>query len=87
MMIDKITEYTVYETPDGGKSIYARVSGQTQRIKISESNEVKNARVDFEESQLWESIRNEAKNNEALREAMNRVIVLYHLAKDQNGKE
>lgn len=84
-MIDKITEYTVFESPDGGETVYARMPGSTERIKISESDKVKTLREELNDNQLWCNIRNEAKTNTALREAMDRVILLYHLAKSQDN--
>jgi len=84
MIVSKITEYTIFESPDGGETIYARLPGQTDRILIKESDHVQQVRHDTEEIQLWEAIRQESKKNTTLREAMNRVILLYHLAKETN---
>ncbi len=84
-MVSKITEYTVFESPDGGETVYARMPGSNERIKISESNRVQELKQDMAENQLWQEIRKVAKTNTALQEAMNRVILLYHLSKE-NGK-
>lgn len=73
---------TIFESPDSGKTIYARTPGSGQRIKVSESDSIKQQRRDLEERQLWESIRKESKNNRSLREAMDRVIMIYHLSQD-----
>ena len=85
MIVDKITEYTIFESPDGGETVYARLPGSTDRVKITESDRVRNLRQDVTDSQLWHDIRQAAKANTALQEAMDRVILLYHLSKD-NGK-
>jgi hypothetical protein len=85
MMVSKITEYTVFESPDGGETVYARMPGSSERVKISESNRVQELKQDMVETQLWHEIRKAAKTNTALQEAMNRVILLYHLSKE-NGK-
>lgn len=84
-MVSKITEYTVFESPDGGETVYARMPGSSERVKISESNRVQELKQDMVETQLWHEIRKAAKTNTALQEAMNRVILLYHLSKE-NGK-
>ena len=84
-MVSKITEYTVFESPDGGETVYARMPGSSERVKISESNRVQELKQDMAETQLWHEIRKAAKTNTALQEAMNRVILLYHLSKE-NGK-
>lgn len=85
MIVSKITEYSIFESPDGGETVYARLPGRSDRIKISESNRVRDLRQDVTDNQLWHDIRQAAKTNAALQEAMERVIVLYHLSKD-NGK-
>jgi hypothetical protein len=85
MIADKITEYTIFESPDGGETVYARMPGSNERIKISESEKVKTLREELTDNQLWYNIRNEAKTNAALREAIDRVILLYHLAKGNNN--
>jgi hypothetical protein len=85
MIVNKITEYTIFESPDGGETVYARMPGSTERIKITESDRVRDLKQDMTENQLWHDIRQTAKTNVALREAMDRVILLYHLSKD-NGK-
>jgi len=84
MIVNKITEYTVFESPDGGETVYARMPGSSERVKVSESNRVQELKQDMAETQLWHEIRNSAKTNAALREAMDRVILLYHLSKE-NG--
>jgi hypothetical protein len=85
MMVDKITEYTIFESPDGGETVYARMPGSNERIKITESDRVRDLKQDMTENQLWHDIRQTAKTNTSLQEAMDRVILLYHLSKD-NGK-
>ena len=84
-MVDKITEYTIFESPDGGETVYARMPGSNERIKITESDRVRDLKQDMTENQLWHDIRQTAKTNTSLQEAMDRVILLYHLSKD-NGK-
>jgi hypothetical protein len=85
MIVNKITEYTVFESPDGGETVYARMPGSSERIKVSESNRVRELKQDMAETQLWHEICITAKTNVALREAMDRVILLYHLSKDDGN--
>jgi hypothetical protein len=87
MIVNKITEYTIFESPDGGETVYARIPGSNERVKISESNHVRDLKQDMTDTQLWHEIRNTAKTNAALREAMDRVIVLYHLSKDKDNEQ
>lgn len=85
MIVSKITEYTVFESPDGGETVYARIPGSDERIKISESEQVREIRKSEDELRLWQDICKAAKSNTALREAMDRVILLYHLAKSESN--
>lgn len=88
MIVNKITEYSIFESPDGGETVYARLPGRSDRIKISESNRIRNLRQDMTETELWLDIRQTAKTNAVLQEAMDRVILLYHLSKDKdNGQK
>lgn len=88
MMVSKITEYTIFESPDGGETIYARIPGTSDRIKITESDHVREVRRAGDEIRLWRDICQAAKTNTALQEALDRVILLYHLSKDDdNGKK
>ena len=65
----------IYERDD--QKIYAREFGSPHRILIGETmNRVYQERQD---DYLWRQIRNEAEHNPALRDAMNRVLELYHL--------
>ena len=85
MIVNKITEYTVFESPDGGETVYARMPGSTERIKIIESQQIREVRKAGDEMRLWQDICRAAKTNTALQEAIDRVILLYHLSKE-NGK-
>jgi len=82
----------IYER--NGEEIYAREAGQTERTLIGYQYENK---VDprtpdgrplyqhIKEDKLWGDIRREARTNEVLQEALERVKILYHLSKN-NGK-
>lgn len=87
MIVNKITEYSIFESPDGGETVYARLPGSNDRIKISESNRIRRLKQDMTENQLWLDIRQTAKTNAALQEAMDRVILLYHLSKDKDNEQ
>jgi len=83
----------VYER--NGEEIYARESGKTERTLIGYQYENKvdprthDGRPLFEhmkEDKLWGEIRRAARTNVALQEAMERVILIYHLSKDHGKK-
>jgi len=83
----------VYER--NGEEIYARETGQTERIMIGYQYENKvdprthDGRPLYEhmkEDQLWGEIRRAARTNKALQSVLDRAIIVYHLSKD-NGKK
>ena len=79
---DQITSYDVYETPDGGRTIYVRKAGEVARKvhKIDPSLEAEILRE--RDRNKWMDIFNTSERSPALQEAIERVIVLYELAKD-----
>jgi hypothetical protein len=79
----------IYERADG--KVYAREFGSTDRTIIGydydpkEFETYKKIAENYLEDTLWQDIREEAKTNTVLQEALERVKILYHLSKD-NGK-
>ena len=80
----------IYESPDGGKTIYAREFGSNHKELIGYQYDNNNSHVnsfspgqrDFEDHVLWNEIRQAAKTNPALQKAMDRVKLIYRLSKD-----
>jgi hypothetical protein len=81
MMVNKITEAVIYESPDGGETIYVREPGSAQQKLHSESARAVDLRQQMHEAQLWENIRQAAKNNPAIQDALEQVKVIYQLSK------
>jgi len=72
----------IFESPDGGATIYERESGEIYRTLVKENSHL------FEkmaEDKLWGEIRRMGKDNPVMQEELERVIILYHLLKEQNG--
>ena len=72
----------VYESPDGGNTIYERDVGSTERIMIREDT-VKRDQV--REQQLWHEIRIAAKTNVALADILKQAEMVYALIKKENN--
>jgi hypothetical protein len=76
----------IYERVDG--KVYAREFGSTDRTIVGydydpkEFETYKRIAKDYLEDTLWQDIREEAKTNPVLQEALERVKILYHLSKD-----
>jgi hypothetical protein len=77
----------IYESPDGGHTIYARKAGEdisTRKI-IGISLEKQKLLDKAKNDRLWDDIRKSAETNPALQSALEQCIMLYHLSK--NGEE
>lgn len=75
----------IFESPDGGITVYEREMGSTQRTLTEKSAELRRDIVaEMQENKLWGAIRRAAKTNPALQDALERAIVIYELSKD-NG--
>ena len=79
---DQIHEYIVYESPDGGRTVYKRKSGSAERVLHSLDPELETEILRERDRNKWMDIFNTAERTPALQEAIDRVIVLYELAKD-----
>jgi hypothetical protein len=83
MTIKSIQEVVIYESPDGGKTVYSRTPGSPIRELHSESDEVKSLHEQLLEDKMWGEIRRLSKTNPALKDAVDKVITVYHLVKDR----
>lgn len=74
----------IYESPDGGETIYVRSFGTTERILVSTSAKAReDARAsEKEQVYLWKDMREQAKSNPALQKAIDRAIIIYKLGKE-----
>ena len=75
----------IFESPDGGKTIYQRESPYTiKRTLVEEDFSIISK---LNEDKLWGNIRREAMTNIALQEAMEHVKVIYYLSKDNGNSK
>lgn len=72
----------IYESPDGGNTVYAREFGSDNRKLIGLLYPPSDGELDLNNHVLWNDIRQAAKTNPALQKAMENVIMLYRLSKD-----
>lgn len=79
MIIKNIEEFTIFESPDGGKTIYSRKSGQdiSERVCIQEDPEKK----DRERWLEWRDILAASKDNQGLADLIEKAEVYYRLLK------
>jgi len=72
----------IYESPDGGETVYAREQGKTERTLVSESPTIKSLHELLMESKLWGEIHRAAATNPSLHHALERVKIIYYLSKE-----
>ena len=83
-MIKNITEVTIYESPDGGKTIYSRTNGSPVRQLHSVSKDLQEEMDRVQREQEWMAILRVSERSPALQEAIDRVITIYQLSKKKD---
>ena len=76
-MVSKITEITIFESPDGGRTVYARKLGENTRHLHSKDQDKERA-----EYERWVNIFNARRENTALNDVCTQAEILYELSKD-----
>ena len=71
----------IYESPDGGDTVYARLEGTTERIMIGQSWEAK----ELVEQRIWNEIYSKRNLNPALTEAVEKCIIIYKLSEENDN--
>ena len=69
----------VFESPDGGHTVYRRHVGKQDRELVSVSPEKQTTIEIIKEDKLWGGIRRAAKTDPALKEMLDQVRVYYEL--------
>lgn len=78
-MVSKITEITIFESPDGGRTVYARKPGENTRHLHSKDQDQDKERAEYER---WVNIFNARRENTALNDVCTQAEILYELSKD-----
>jgi hypothetical protein len=71
----------IYESPDGGRTVYERDIGCTSRTVSREDTSLISQ---LQEDQLWGDIRRRARTHTGLQAELERVIMFYNLIKHDN---
>ena len=72
----------IFESPDGGKTVYSREAGQTERTLYSIDDDMKDMFVTIREDKLWGEIRRAARTNTSLQAVLDHAIMIYKLSKE-----
>ena len=81
MILKNIEEITIFESPDGGKTIYSRKSGETDRTLVYEDPEAKKEKLFKERWVEWRDILEASKTNPGLAELIEKAEMFYRLQK------
>jgi hypothetical protein len=79
MMVSKITELTVFESPDGGRTVYARRPGDSKRELHYQDPKLQQELRDLDNQKRWTEIFQARKDNAELDHLCERVEILYEL--------
>lgn len=71
----------IYESPDGGKTVYGRYPGETERKLVNRDPELVSTLDSIREDKIWGEIRRKAKHNAELQQMLDAVKVYYNLIK------
>jgi hypothetical protein len=77
-MIKSTTEYIIYESPDGGETVYQRRSGDSFREIVKEKQKLI---MGYHE---WHAIIKLSETNIAIRDCLEQLKVIYELSKKDN---
>lgn len=69
----------IYESPDGGETVYVRESGSTERQLHSVSEQRKNLMQDLRKNQFWGNIHRAAKTDSGLAQILEQAEIYYKL--------
>lgn len=69
----------VYESPDGGKTIYARSMGRTARRLVHSDNQESDLRRELQLQVMWHGIHSAAQHDPVLNDMLEQIEVYYQL--------
>ena len=81
MMIKSSEEIIIYESPDGGKTVYSRKSGSSDRTLIQEDPNKHYITRWYE----WRDILTLAEREPSLADAINKAEIIYVLVKKEQN--
>ena len=76
----------IYESPDGGNTVYARPIGVhelAQRKKVYENPEMLKEKAFFERWHMYRDILEASKDNPALTKLLEQVEIIYNLSNEE----
>jgi hypothetical protein len=81
MMVNKVTEVTIFESPDGGRTVYARNPGSKDRTLHWQDPNVQQELKELESQKRWVDIFQARRDNLELDRLCEQVEILYELGR------
>ena len=81
MEVSKITEITIYESPDGGRTVYARRPGSNHRELHMRDPELDKELADLKNQEKWQQILAARADNPELNELLEKAEIIYELSR------
>ncbi len=69
----------IYESPDGGHTVYRRHPGKLDRELVSIDQETQDKIESLKEDKIWGAIRRQARSDPALKEMLDAAQIYYNL--------
>jgi hypothetical protein len=83
MQVSKITELTVFESPDGGRTVYARKPGDTHRELHRQDPQLQQELKELENQKRWVDIFQARRDNPELDRLCEQVEIIYELGRKE----
>lgn len=81
MEVSKVTEVTIFESPDGGRTVYARRPGRKDRELHWQDPDLQRELIELENQKRWVDIFQARLNNPELDRLCEQVEILYELSR------
>jgi len=81
MEVSKITEVTIFESPDGGRTVYARKPGDSKRELHWQDPNLQQELRELEQQKRWVDIFSARRDNVELDRLCEQVEIIYELAR------
>lgn len=78
-------EAWIYESPDGGHTVYRRKSDNTNRELFSVDQQTQDKLEGFRQDKLWGEIRRRSQTDAALKDLLDQAEIYYHMKYDEKS--
>lgn len=84
MQVSKVTEVTIFESPDGGRTVYARRPGSRERELHWQDPMLQQELAELEQQKRWVDIFQARRDDLELNRLCEQVEIMYELGRKQS---